>query len=820
MKNKWFVIAISFSILVASNSNAAQVTVSPTEKINGLIRNPGMGWVIYCDAFGQMVSNNIPDYNKGVFYPELFWQTLDSSGATDKASIFYLRAPWSFYETSEGNYAWDDKNSNFYKLVQGALDRGLKLSFRVYVNSKDSWQQATPNYVKMAGASGYMSNGGNAQGESIPLWNAFANDQVFLSKLKVFITAFGNKYNDPDTVDFIDGMGLGNWGELHGIRYDNAQPGNNQTAVLNEVTNAYREAFPLILLGAQQGGPANQYSHNINVSNKYDILRRDSMGMPRWLSNNDKKYYAVNVEKKRIPLFAENGWNYFAHDFEGYMAKNGTPFTSIRDMLVYSLNDVITSRANTFDLRVPEDALEWMRNEDLVDDFIVNGGYRLSPTSLTYPDSIESNTYLTIHSEWKNTAIGILPNNRPAWNYKYKVAYALLDQSTGETIATKVTNIDPSHWLKGKNYSYNTSLSFGEIVDGNYNFAFAIVDTSRENKPAIELAITQNKTQDGWYILGATTVSKIANTAPLPDLQYFNLAQDFSTKQGENQWSYLESDSLNMSAMTFSQSDNNWHGIYPWNLISNNSLPLLHPDRNDTVVAWQAPKKGKIRVTGNPKKDNIGGGDGVNVKILKNGTQLWPSSGWITIESDDDNGSNHNFTTSVSRGDFLYFIVNSNGTNSWDGTHWDPSIEYITHNVAPQATVTTTFSTSSNTVITAINDNNDTSAWGSGTSPSYPNYITLDFNSQSISTGKITLATHYGSGQGITNIDLEYYNGVNWESIIKNKSISWVMNDKTVEYLDINFNTISTNKLRLKINNANAVWNKLALNEFKVWSGN
>lgn len=78
-------------------------THHPTEKCVGLVKNPGMGWVLYCDAFSQMVDPKFPNYNKGVFHPELFWKTFDECGATQKASIFYLRAPWSFFEPTKGN---------------------------------------------------------------------------------------------------------------------------------------------------------------------------------------------------------------------------------------------------------------------------------------------------------------------------------------------------------------------------------------------------------------------------------------------------------------------------------------------------------------------------------------------------------------------------------------------------------------------------------------------------------------------------------------------------------------------------------------------
>lgn len=808
MSSLLLVVFLLMTLLISSaRVNAAETTFVPTEKTTGIVKNPGMGWVLYCDAFGQMTNASFPNYDKGVFYPDLFWQTFDNCGATAKANTFYLRAPWSFYEPSEGQYAWNDTSSNFHALVQGALDRGLRLAFRVYIDSQDSYQQATPQYVKNAGAKGYTNT----------FWTPYANDAVFLSKFKTFIAAFGAKYNDSSKVDFIDAMGLGAWGEGHNIRYDTTQTGPNLNYVLDNISSAYKAAFPGVLLGGQQGGSMASYAESAALSNKYDILRRDSIGMSQYFTSSDKAYYADMVARRGIPLFSENGWNYFAHDFAGYMSKNGNPFSNIRDMLVYCLNDAKEARANTFDLRVPEDAIEWMKNVDLVDDFIVNGGYRLVPVSFTFLDAINSNSYITIKNTWKNTGIGRMPNNRPEWNYKYKVAFALLDKVTEQPVYTSVTNIDPSDWLKGTNYEYDSYISFGNIPNGTYDFAYAIVDTTNGNKPDINLAITNAKASTGWYKIGSTTVAGIGSTAPLTKLPSYKLSENFSTTQGQNQWYYMQSNGTTYTNMTWNQANNNWKGDYTWNLIS--KLPSLHPDTNDTVIAWKAPSSGTVVLKGNPRKDNTGGGDGVNVKIVKNSSQLWPASGWQFIGATDKVGVIYNTTTYVYQNDIIYFIVNKNGNNSYDGTLWNPTIDYIpgttTVNKANLATASATWGTSGGN-ISFINNNVLTDAWGSATGLTFPGYITLDFGSTSVSTSKLTLVTHYGQGQGITNVDVEYYNGTTWVTAVSNVGITWNLNTDTEEFKDIIFPAVTTTKIRLKVNNGNMQWNKIALNELQV----
>ncbi len=236
------------------------------------------------------------------------------------------------------------------------------------------------------------------------------------------------------------------------------------------------------------------------------MLRRDSLGMPKYFKAKDVLYYENQMITDGIPLLAENGWNYFAHDFEGYMDSAGNPFTTIRDMLEASLNDAKASRANTFDLRVPEDAREWMNHEDLVDDFIVNGGYRFVPVSFKYRNVVLSNESMQITSTWKNTGLGRIPNDRPAWNYKYKVAYAFLNPEMQKPVLVHITEIDPSEWIKGKDFVYKTNINIPDVPNGNYVLSYAIVNTANGNIPEINLAVKDEISATGWYMAGEITV--------------------------------------------------------------------------------------------------------------------------------------------------------------------------------------------------------------------------------------------------------------------------------------------------------------------------
>lgn len=157
------------------------------------------------------------------------------------------------------------------------------------------------------------------------------------------------------------------------------------------------------------------------------------------------------------------------------------------------------------------------------------------------------------------------------------------------------------------------------------------------------------------------------------DEDTYVLTRDFSTQQGKRNWYYMESSSGQYQNLTWDESQQKWAGSGTYNLIW--APGNIHPDENDTVLAWKAPKSGRIQVLGNPRKENSGN-DGVNVKIMKNSTQVWPESGWQYIGGNDTAGVNHDFTLDVTTNDMIYFVVNKNQTNYSDGTYWNPMITY------------------------------------------------------------------------------------------------------------------------------------------------
>lgn len=84
--------------------------------------------------------------------------------------------------------------------------------------------------------------------------------------------------------------------------------------------------------------------------------------------------------------------------------------------------------------------------------------------------------------------------------YKYKVAFALLDQSDKVVKVWVDENCEPSTWVESKPNPYEFNVTV-DVASGNYKWGVAIVDTSRGNVPGLQLAVNDETTAEGWVKL-------------------------------------------------------------------------------------------------------------------------------------------------------------------------------------------------------------------------------------------------------------------------------------------------------------------------------
>jgi hypothetical protein len=413
-------------------------------------------------------------------------------------------------EPEEGKYAWI-YNENYRALIQGALDRGLKLAFRIYDNGESNLRPGTPDFVRQAGAKGYTVTGSTPAGD-VAHWTPYVDDPVFQEKLGNFVRAFAAAYDNPDIVDFVDGVNVGWWGEIHDFRTTNYMEGvetsiEEKDRVLEWLTNLYGSAFrKVILVMPVFSGFTHNSEMRIAVGKHGYGFRRDGLGS-WWFQMQRKDFDAASLFPSTLLIGESNYWQ--GNEFAGWVPEDKYHnFTHWRQVYEATYTDAIDYHFNTLDLREPLETRGWTSTApDLVQDFIKNGGYRLYPVRISAPGKMNAGGSYTIKHWWRNLATGVCPNNNPRWNYKYKVAFALIN-SAGEVIQKFVdTQSDPSTFIKGVDVAYTLTVSpRNDVPQGVYSLGVAIVDTTKDNTPGIQLAVENKEIMNGWTVVSSATV--------------------------------------------------------------------------------------------------------------------------------------------------------------------------------------------------------------------------------------------------------------------------------------------------------------------------
>mgnify|MGYP000383178881 CR=1 FL=1 len=219
----------------------------------------------------------------------------------------------------------------------------------------------------------------------------------------------------------------------------------------------------------------------------------------------------------------------------------------------------------------------------------------------------------------------------------------------------------------------------GYALPGNGVQSFSFASTSARYVKVEGTGLRSNPSEVNRYRMQFAEIEIYSASAsptptPTPTPTSYQASVGYSSTQGTNNWSYQYWGGSAYTNMTWDSANTRWNKSGTYSIVGNT---WQHPDVSaDSVRKFTAPTAGTITITGAVMKGDVGGGDGVNVKILKNGTQIWPASGWQFIAYNDTTGYNVNVSTSVAVNDAIYFIVNHNSTISYDKTDWDPLISY------------------------------------------------------------------------------------------------------------------------------------------------
>ncbi len=483
------------------NTSATGTLVKTKYNKTKVLHNPLNGWVMYGSGA----------------YDESYWDTeywvsdlAQTVRVRDYASASYIRTSWARMNPQDGVYAWRDKTSTLGRLIEGAIERGLPIAFRIVVDGRDQGLN-TPQFVFDAGAKYYVENA--AYPDRI---TPYPQDPVFQQYYTKFIEALAEDFNDPDRTAFIDAYGLGKWGEAHNVIYESVGERVTENTerlkaeVFDWVTDLYTRTFtkvPLVInyhrvVGhpASWGNPNENSSSLLNTAiSKGYSLRQDAFGMTDYYQSWEQNY-AKTWNYKR-PIIMEGGWitggthRYWTDSSKEY--REGHP----EDVRKGEYNASREAHVNMMDFRVGYETETWFTTSfSLVQGFVSEGGYRLYPDEIYLPESVNSGEEVKINHRWRNMGWGYCPNNIPQWNYKYKVAFALLDAQGNAKEVFVDKKSEPSDWIKDAPVTYDFETAVN-LPAGNYTWAVAIVDTQKENKPAIELAVNDETTEEGWVKL-------------------------------------------------------------------------------------------------------------------------------------------------------------------------------------------------------------------------------------------------------------------------------------------------------------------------------
>ncbi|MFF0474850.1 discoidin domain-containing protein [Streptomyces sp. NPDC004284] len=118
--------------------------------------------------------------------------------------------------------------------------------------------------------------------------------------------------------------------------------------------------------------------------------------------------------------------------------------------------------------------------------------------------------------------------------------------------------------------------------------------------------------------------------------------------------------------------------------------------------------------------------------------------------------------------------------------------------------------------IAAVADGSEATSWASPVNVTLPGSITLDLRTVR-RVGALTLATHFGQGQGFTRVDVQTWDGSAWTTRLADAALTWSSNTSTVERRTLTLPApVDTSQLRLVVKAANRQWGNVAVNELAV----
>jgi len=159
------------------------------------------------------------------------------------------------------------------------------------------------------------------------------------------------------------------------------------------------------------------------------------------------------------------------------------------------------------------------------------------------------------------------------------------------------------------------------------------------------------------------------------DAESYRALGGFSATQGWRQWRYDEA--LNDVYRPMTWSNGGYEGRWTGSGASKIGRIWMQPGAwADVARTFVAPANGMLAISANIRKDpSAENGKPVSARILHNGKQIWPASGWAEIPPDYSREVACRLDeVRVSAGDLVRLVVRHTGSDEPDPVIWDPIV--------------------------------------------------------------------------------------------------------------------------------------------------
>ncbi|MBC8871739.1 MAG: beta-galactosidase [Planctomycetes bacterium] len=348
---------------------AETVTVSPRDTGDALI-NPGMGWTMH------FYSNVARNYGSRL-------EPSDTLEDFPGVSTVYLRLPWAYLEPVEGRYNWAILDTPAQRWI--AKDKRIALR----LTCSENWMTyATPEWVKDAGVKGTFYRYGMGRVEKGGAWDPFFDDPVFIEKLDAFLAAYAERYDGNPNVEFVDVGTYGLWGEGH--THASSQQDFIELQKLHIDLHLKHFKKTLLCISDDFAGhdipgarfPITDYALSRDVTIRDDSILANPRGIPWYHAEMAQQFWPT------LPVILEH-----QHYAPCKQKGNWSP-ELIRDSVEQYHASFMSIHG------FPKEYLA--ENGEMIDKINKRMGYRLLPTSVTWPRTVPIATTQDAFTDYKD----------------------------------------------------------------------------------------------------------------------------------------------------------------------------------------------------------------------------------------------------------------------------------------------------------------------------------------------------------------------------------------------------------------------------------